>query len=574
MPRIGFKTGNDTLRSVLGNGFFYNVPRFQRDYSWDLPQWEDLWYDLTALRQDPDESSHYMGYLVLQSGDQKNFRIIDGQQRLTTLSLVILAAIKHLQTLSEGGIDAKNNMQRADQLRRSYIGYLDPVTLIAHSKLSLNRNDDGYYRDYLVPLIHLPQRNLKVSEHLLRRCFEYFFERIADDLTKIIDDEKGKFVASLVENICDALFFTVITVSDELNAYRVFETLNSRGVQLSSTDLVKNFLFSLLDNGNNSQRELNNLEERWERIVSRLQKEKFPTFLRFHRNSRYKFSRHADLFKNIRKSVTSPAEVFQLLREMEEDLDYYLALVYPETSSLPLTENKELCVLKLFGVRQAFPLLLAAKRKFAEDDYIKLLRIVKVVSFRYSIIGNYSPSDLEQVYAKAAQSISEGEISSLLQCIKALSSVYIDDQRFCYDFSQKIFKTNNSRTKKIVRYVLCELEQFAGGHKPDFCSETYNIEHILPQQAEDGWGGLSFQQMQALTYRLGNMILLNDTDNRDLGNKSYAEKKALFARSQFLTTQKVVQDFKEEWNAQSIAARQLYMAKQAKSIWKVAQLDA
>lgn len=66
--------------------------------------------DLTALRQDPDESAHYMGYLVLQSGDQKNFMIIDGQQKFTTLSLVILAVAKHLQTLSADGIDAKNNL--------------------------------------------------------------------------------------------------------------------------------------------------------------------------------------------------------------------------------------------------------------------------------------------------------------------------------------------------------------------------------------------------------------------------------------------------------------------------------
>ncbi len=87
MPRIGFKKENDTLRSILGNVFFYTVPRFQRDYSWDLSQWQDLWYDLTALRQDPDESAHYMGYLVLQSGDQKNFMIIDGQQKF--LSLIV-----------------------------------------------------------------------------------------------------------------------------------------------------------------------------------------------------------------------------------------------------------------------------------------------------------------------------------------------------------------------------------------------------------------------------------------------------------------------------------------------------
>ena len=86
MLNTGFKTENDTLRKLLGNGFFYQVPRFQRAYSWELEQWEDLWADIKLVLLDPEETSHYMGYLVLQSGGDKYFTIIDGQQRLTLLS--------------------------------------------------------------------------------------------------------------------------------------------------------------------------------------------------------------------------------------------------------------------------------------------------------------------------------------------------------------------------------------------------------------------------------------------------------------------------------------------------------
>lgn len=572
MLNTGFKTENDTLRKLLGNGCFYQVSRFQRDYSWDLEQWEDLWADIKLVLLDPEETSHYMGYLVLQSADDKVFTIIDGQQRLTSLSLLILACLKHLKNLAEGGFDSENNLQRAAQLRQTYIGYLDPVTLISHTKLSLNSNNDGYFKNYLVPLTHLPQRNLRSSEHLLRKSFEFFFNSIAVYLKDYPVDKQGKEIASLVEQVCDRLFFTVITVNDELNAYRVFETLNSPSVQLSSTDLLKNYLFYVLDQSDNEY-ELKTLEERWDQIVSRLQDEKFPSFLRAHWNSRHKFSRHVDLFKNLRKNISSPKEVFSLLRKMEEDLDNYLGLIDPESSALSMQESKELGELKLFGVRQPYPLLLAAKRKFSNEDFFKLLRIIKVISFRYNVIGGYSPSDLERVYNQTAQNLSDGKLVSLSQVVNALAPIYIDDKRFNNDFLVKVINTNSSRSRKLVRYILCALEHYAGGAELDFRSESYNIEHILPQQAQDGWGGLNFDQIQALTYRLGNMTLLDNADNRTLGNKSYAEKKPVLAKSIFVCTKKVAEDYKEEWNDDSIASRQQWMANQAKTIWKVAQFD-
>ena len=87
-----FNTTNNTFRQLMGNGLSYRVPLFQRDYSWGPDEWDDLWQDIVALFEADPEPAHYMGYLVLQSTDNREFDIIDGQQRMTTLSLLMLAA--------------------------------------------------------------------------------------------------------------------------------------------------------------------------------------------------------------------------------------------------------------------------------------------------------------------------------------------------------------------------------------------------------------------------------------------------------------------------------------------------
>lgn len=272
-----------------------------------------------------------MGYLVLQSDDEKTFAVIDGQQRLTTLTLLVLAVLKHLERLIEKGQSAEENKQRVEELRRTYVGSIDPVTLSTKSKLALNRNNNDYFQQYLVPLARLPQRRLRLSEHTLRKGFEWFDRKLSDWL-KSQSGEPGKRLAQFVGDMSDKLFFTVINVTDELNAFRVFETLNARGVKLSSTDLLKNYLFSILDQDRARRDEdMPLLEQRWEGLVSRLGSEHFPEFLRTHWLSRGRFVRHAELFKAVRKMVTTREHVFELLRLLDEDLDRYLALREPSS---------------------------------------------------------------------------------------------------------------------------------------------------------------------------------------------------------------------------------------------------
>lgn len=224
-------TGN--FSSLLSNTRRFIVPKFQRDYSWDIEHWDDLWQDIVSMIENKDE--HYMGYLVLQTNDDKNFYIIDGQQRFTTIILLILATIKNIERLISKGIDADDNRRRVDSLKSMYLGKEDPVTLEYDNVLQLNRNNDPFFKDYIVKLGDLKVRNLKATEKLMKRCFEFFDQK----LNGYYPDGKG--YASFIQTVVDNLYFTQIIVNDEMNAFRVFETLNARGVQLSSADLLKNY---------------------------------------------------------------------------------------------------------------------------------------------------------------------------------------------------------------------------------------------------------------------------------------------------------------------------------------------
>jgi hypothetical protein len=567
-----FKTENSTFRKLTGNGVSYQVPRFQRDYSWTAEEWEDLWEDIHETLSAPDRTAHYMGYLVLQSTDDKTFDVIDGQQRLTTLSIFILAVLKNMQRLIDAGTDAVANKRRKEQITQTYIGYLDPVTLVARPKLVLNRNNNAYYQNHLVPLGHLPVRGFRASEHLLRKAFEWFDNRVAEDLNKNTG-EPGRYLAKLVEDISDRLFFTVTTVTDELNAYKVFETLNVRGVQLSATDLLKNFLFSVLDGGAEAAgHNVRNLEERWEAVVDRLQSENFPQFLRDHWNSRHIFVRQSDLFKTIRAKVNTPQNVFQLLREMEEDLDTFLALSSPEVPDWS-QENKN-CVrlLHLLRLHQPFSLLLAGRRVFSSADFSGLLRAIVTISMRYNVICSHSTGDQERKYNQISERIAKNELTHLPPALQAMRSIYPDDASFRAAFSEKTIRTKDSRNNRIVRFILCALEKNISGKDYDFSSSAYNIEHVLPQNAPDGWGGLGHDDAEALIYRLGNMTLLQAGPNKDLGTVVYAQKRDVYRQSGFATTNRLAEHY-TDWTAASIASQQKWMAKQAATVWRIAQLS-
>lgn len=566
---MNFSIINVTFRQLLGNGLSYHVPPFQRDYSWTEDEWDDLWQDITGLFEPDGEPAHYMGYLVLQSPDSRRFDVIDGQQRITTISLLVLAALSHLQDLIDKQLDAEPNAQRIKQLRSSYIGYLDPVSLVPQPKLELNRNNNTFYQNYLVPLQAVPIRGLKASEHLLRKAFDWLKGQLK--VRCGMEETSGKNVAAFVDALVDRIFFTQIIVTDELNAFKVFETLNARGVRLSATDLLKNYLFSMVARQELHSTELKAVEDRWARIVGLLGSESFPDFLRVFWNSRNRLARKLELFKAVSRSIATKEAAFQLLRDLDQSAAVYAALRDPQDPIWNKEERQALDELQLFGVQQPLAMLLACHARFFESDRLAFTRVLQAVAtlcFRYNVICNLPPNEQERSCNAIATEVAGGALATAAKVIAALEPMYPKDDQFKAAFASKELRTANSRSKNIARYILFAIEGQESGQRLDAESATYTLEHILPENPGEGWNHIEEAKQEALVHRLGNLALLEAAANRKAGNAGYPQKREAYAQSAVRTTQAIAERH-EDWTARAVEARQQRQAATATAIWRL-----
>jgi len=545
------------------------VPPFQRDYSWTEDEWDDLWQDICGLFEKDGDLDHYMGYLVLRSANNKDFEVIDGQQRLTTLSLMILALIKNLQELANADLDEEKNLKRVEQLRNSYIGYLDPVTLVARPKLELNRHNNIFYKNYLVSQGRLPQFGLNASERQLRKAFIWFYEKMRE--RNGAEENSGRAMTAFWDNLVDRLFFTVITVANELDAFKVFETLNARGVRLSAADLLKNYLFSLLSADDPHRIEMTALEERWERIIGLLGEDTFQDFLRVFWNSRNKLARKSEMFKTIRKSVSNKKQAFALLEGLDQAAPIYAALREPSKALWKREEQQALEQLRMFSVQQPFAMLLACYDHFYESDrdgFTKILRNVAIIAFRFNVICGLHTGNQESLYNDIAVKVSGGLYAHPRQVIEAMKPVYPMDEQFKLAFTEKELKTTSGRNKKVVRHILFRIENQRSSHRLDEESAQYSLEHILPEHPSEEWADIAENIQESMIYRLGNMTLLESSANRDIGNAGYAAKRAAYSNSDFQITRAVAEHY-DVWNEQKMEARQRKLADAASAIWRI-----
>lgn len=541
--------------SLIRSGMKFIIPKFQRDYSWDSEQWDDLWADIeTMLNEGTD---HYMGYLVLQTSNTKSTIIIDGQQRFTTITLIILSAIKSIQKLANKGLEVDDNKKRIETLMSTYVGNIDPISLEYDNILILNRNNNAYYKDYIVKLGDLKLRNTSYTEKLMKKCFEWFEQKINGKYST------GREYAQFIETIVENLYFTIIKVNDEMNAFRVFETLNARGVQLSSADLLKNYLFSLVDNTSEHPERVNILEEKWTKLTTNVRAEKLPDFIRYYWNSKNKTVRSNDLFKVLRNNIKEDRSVFELINDMLAYSDIYMALKN-ESDDLWNERDKVqeyVSLLNIFNLKQPISMLMAAYKYLSNEDFERVLCDAIVVSFRYNVICGKNPNDIEKVFNDIAIKISNNNTYDK----NLLSKIYVNDNEFTVSFINKVFP-ENARNNKIIKYILGKYERFKGGLRDvSIVSELDTIEHIYPQHPNEEWND---DNLDSLIYRLGNMCLLEKKLNNNIGNKRYAEKVEVLNQSTFITTNSISSEY-PEWVQQSIVDRQKQMAKCAKTIWKI-----
>jgi len=550
-------------QELIGNGRAFFVPPYQRDYSWRQEQWEDLWNDITEIHG-PQDARHYMGALVVEAQSDRRFVVIDGQQRLATLSILALAVIDALQKLADSGVDAEQNTARSGELRKRFIGEKDPASLVESSRINLNETDDGFYQDYLVQLRRPPNpRGLVRSNKLMWDCFQYFTKQIRG--TDSFGGD-GIALARLVsESVARRLVFILITVEDALNAYTVFETLNARGLELTTTDLLKNYIFA---RASSADRE--SMLRRWDRIATTVGQAHVPDLLRYHLLCEEPKVRRRRLFKLVRDRYQSAREVYDLLGILESRAEVFAAIKDPSHGFWVETPaaRPHIMELSVFRVTQMMPLLFVVREKWPERDFVRTLKLVCTLAFRYTVVSRLNTNPLEVAYHRASKAVNDGTVRGPRELFEVLRPIYVLDEQTEIDFTFLSIPTRGPR-KRLVKYILARLEEDQSGRSCNAETDPGTIEHIMPENPGPDWEEeFPAATQEAVVNRIGNLTLLEANLNRELGNARYTDKVQAYAQSRYTLANTIAEAAPEDWTPGLLDERQRRLAARVVHLWR------
>jgi len=339
-------------------------------------------------------------------------------------------------------------------LTERYIGSKNPILLKVDSKLSLNRNNGTNFKVICSDLEPPNKRGQTHTNKLLNKCFKFFESKKTGS--------NGKEIAEFIEKVSSGMVFTKIVVQDDLNAYKVFETLNARDVQLSTPDLLKNYIFSVVTKNNTiSDHDLNELDENWSEIVSQLGESNFTDFIRYHHNFQATLVTKKDLFASVRKLADTPEKAYSYLRSLSDYAPVYASLLNPHDDwwgsqdVIYRSVRKYLEGFELFNIKQPFTMLMAAFHHFSADEFVKLIEYLYVLAIRYNVICHHSPNEQESAYNQLAIKIYTSEMTraSHVKNSEIFKRLYPNDEEFFNAFEFHKMPSRQS-TKKLDFYWL------------------------------------------------------------------------------------------------------------------------
>jgi len=538
------------------------VPRFQRNYAWDEDHVEIFWRDFFNIFAE-DDRDYFLGTIVIRNSVADGPLVIDGQQRLITIS-ILLAALRNLLGDSDQSDDVETMV-------RTFLLAGDGEGDATAPRILLNRADRNFYDRYIVgdaPLADLMRLRgddtLPLSNRLLADCFCFMHRQLQRFTAQ--GWTAADLACAVLRAIDEKIYIIRLDVRSDYDAFVLFETLNDRGRSLSESDLLKNHLLAA------AGAHLGDIQADWETIEGNLGGERLLKFVRHHWLSSRGMTSRAGLYPDIKRAVSTPEAVAQYTEDLCAASDYYEALRDPHSriwaafgQARDVSLRERIDCLQHLRSDQIFVVLLAALET-DRDRFPELLDTLVNFTFRYTTICNLSPSALLPVFIAAAQHIrAKGRVEAREIFREFLSPIYPEDSQFHSAFARKIIRYNG-----LARHILNRLNDNITGNGG--CGEDQpitDLEHVLPKRFQRNWtvarkdfpGGA-----EKYVHRLGNMTLLTTHLNRELGNQPYEVKREVFAREALEITRMIADE--PRWTADAISRRQNWMASLAIKIWR------
>lgn len=335
-----------TISTLFSTNVKYIVPRFQREYSWTKEEINELWYDIISnIKLDGDKPKnleYFIGSLVLIGEDKSSsLLIVDGQQRLTTITIFLSALVQTFNSIGE-----------RDLAQGIYNTYIEGKDFKNKPFFKLeNENPKPFLQESIQYITKSDTKPITKEEKTLWESYNFFVnqlkkEALKDDINfwhQLTGAEDVKYI-SILESIRDQILLHLkviyITVASEDDAYMIFETLNARGKNLTSIDLVKNELFKTL----NSTHPNDSAKTNWKKIqlnlMSRNNKINIETFFRHYWLSKYNFITESKIYKNFKIESNKPNfDHFEFIKDLVSESDLYNKVANPLKTDWPNQED-------------------------------------------------------------------------------------------------------------------------------------------------------------------------------------------------------------------------------------------
>jgi len=527
------------------------VPDWQRNYSWTTSEVDTFWKDLMSFEirypgTNIDGQEYFVGSVVLVDNNAWHL-LLDGQQRLAT-SAVLLSVIRDFL--------APYSQNAATRTSNKFLIDYDDATQRSVDKLTLNRYDRDFFRREILEIrgsSYNPPVPTLDSHHLIRKARQFFEAKFNGQHEVMAEPQVFNAWILRIQRILTQHISVVAIVSqDENNAALVFETLNDRGIGLSTPDLLRNLVMRRAH-----ENQLEEISSLWGEILQSESDVKLKTFLRHYWISHQGDIKTQSLYREIRDFIlANDTESLDFSRQLRDSSIIYRDIVAAQDADTEV--NHHLQHLIDLGASVMYPVALSAFERFPDNNELKrFLRSLVVTYIRHNVIARLENSLLEDIVFGLAKDLrGEVDVDGAIEILRGFAP---DDEAFV-----RSFRTCSISDRATARHVLTaiELNKRTTEELEVALPPKVHVEHIYPQTPRDGQ---RWEEHNRVINRLGNLTLLSRRFNTSIRNGSFLEKRPSYAQSELVITKEL--EKYELWSPTMIDQRQAELSENVAGIW-------
>jgi hypothetical protein len=559
---------NDKRIDELLKGNTFVIPRFQRPYSWEPEQVSQFWSDLIENFGE----SYFIGSMVVYKLGKSSLAVVDGQQRLTTITIALCAIRDAFKSLKELNFAAGLQGYIEQKTRENESVYvLQTETSFPFLQEKVLKNGDAEL-----------DLNVGREEEAIERALRIFQDRISEQIDAILSNQSKsaeeshagavKWLSQLRDTVFD-LNVIVVTLDNEDDAYLIFETLNTRGKDLALSDLIRNHFTKFLK----PKSGVDHAVIKWSKVLDTIAGAPVnldpDNFIVHSWQSRFDFVTKAKIFPKVRAEIN--------LKNSKDHLDRFTSdaecwrSIFDTDFGWVKTEKeaaRSLRALRIFKVVQPAPGLLSLIRAY-KDGLLryKHLRdaLIMIEKFHFSfnaVTSSRSSGGISGMYSSFGRAVfnastSDERLASIADLKTKLQMREPPSSEFNAGFEQIVFTNSLSSQKPLVQYILRKVSLHEG--QPTIGdTDDLTIEHLLPQAKQ---GKVADERIIG---QMGNLILVDGKTNGLLADKSFAQKKLILAERGYKLPELLLAI--DEVTEEKIKENTLRLASLAReTIWKI-----